>query len=189
MRQILENFGFPGLHGFSLAFLVGAVVILIRQRRSGLWVRIRGNILFLMLLESFAWGMFLYFLLLTWQRTLMMPSGITLLQQVVLAVGAGLYEELVFRVLLISGFVVALRFVFKWQSTACKIGAIFGAAVIFSLFHFMGQWGDIPQLKLFLIRFFAGLVLGGLYSLRGFGITAYAHGIYDLIVLTRIVTG
>jgi len=41
-------------------------------------------------------------------------------------------------------------------------------------------------MELFLLRFFAGIVLGALYFARGFGITAYTHSIYDLIVLIQI---
>jgi hypothetical protein len=36
------------------------------------------------------------------------------------------------------------------------------------------------------LRFFAGIILGSLYLFRGFGITAYTHSIYDLIVLIRM---
>ena len=37
-----------------------------------------------------------------------------------------------------------------------------------------------------MIRFFAGILLGVIYFSRGFGITAWAHSIYDLIILTKI---
>ena len=36
--------------------------------------------------------------------------------------------------------------------------------------------------------FLAGIILGTIYFFRGFGITAWSHAIYDLIVLTRITT-
>ena len=50
----------------------------------------------------------------------------------------------------------------------------------------MGEYGDYFTMELFLLRFFAGVLLGVLYNARGFGITAYAHSIYDLIVLIQI---
>ena len=53
---------------------------------------------------------------------------------------------------------------------------------------YVGEFGDIFSLNLFMIRFFAGLFLGTLYFLRGFGITAWAHAFYDLIVLIRMTT-
>ena len=50
----------------------------------------------------------------------------------------------------------------------------------------MGEYGDYFTMELFLLRFFARVILGFLYYARGFGITAYAHSIYDLIVLIQI---
>ena len=62
------------------------------------------------------------------------------------------------------------------------------AAGIFSAFHFIGEFGDYFSFDIFMIRFFAGILLGILYFLRGFGIVAWSHSIYDLIVLTRVTT-
>ena len=60
--------------------------------------------------------------------------------------------------------------------------------MLFSLFHFIGEFGDYFSFDIFMIRFLAGIALGILYCFRGFGITAWTHSLYDLIVLTRITT-
>ena len=62
------------------------------------------------------------------------------------------------------------------------------AAGIFSLFHFIGDFGDSFSFDIFMVRFLAGIVLGLLYFARGFGITAWTHSIYDLIIVSRITT-
>ena len=103
-----------------------------------------------------------------------------------LAIGAGIYEEFLFRVLLIAGLTRILGFIFLWKQLARKIVALIISGGIFSAFHFMGEYGDFFSMELFLLRFFAGIILGGLYLFRGFGITAYTHSIYDLIVLIRM---
>jgi len=69
-----------------------------------------------------------------------------------------------------------------------KVGAILLAAVVFSGFLFMGAYGDSPTINLFFIRLIAGIVLGGIYVLRGFGVAAYTHTIYDLFVLVKYTT-
>ena len=56
------------------------------------------------------------------------------------------------------------------------------------MFHFVGEFGDIFSLNLFMIRFFAGVLLGIVYALRGFGVAAYTHAIYNLSVLTILTT-
>ena len=111
-----------------------------------------------------------------------------LIQQFVLAIGAGIYEEFVFRVILITGMIYVLGFVFQWSDLAKKVGAVFISAILFSIFHFIGPYGDSPQIDLFSIRLMAGLILGSIYVIRGFGVAAYTHTIYDLFVLTKFTT-
>ena len=48
--------------------------------------------------------------------------------------------------------------------------------------------GELPSIDLFIIRLLAGVVLGGIYVMRGFGIAAYTHTIYDLFVLVKFTT-
>ena len=118
----------------------------------------------------------------------MNPNGSMLVQQVTLAVGAGIYEEFLFRVLLIAGIAGILGFILQWTETMKKGMSMILAAGIFSSFHFIGEYGDFFSFNVFMVRFLAGIVLGTLYFIRGFGITAWSHAIYDLIVLTRMTT-
>ena len=186
MRNILESFDIYGLYGLGLVFFLGLLVTYIFFIKEDQQQEVNVNFLFIMLAESMLWSVFLYFLLFKFMVLLMNPVGKTILQQVTLAIGAGIYEEFLFRVLLIAGLSGILGFVFMWDKTFKNIIAVVLSAGIFSAFHFMGEYGDFFSMELFLIRFFAGLILGVLYMYRGFGITAYTHSIYDLIVLIRM---
>ena len=186
MRNILESFDIYGLYGLGLVFFLGLLVTYIFFIKEDQQQEVNVNFLFIMLAESILWSVVLYFLLFKFMVLLMNPVGKTILQQVTLAIGAGIYEEFLFRVLLIAGLSGILGFVFMWDKTFKNIIAVVLSAGIFSAFHFMGEYGDFFSMELFLIRFFAGLILGVLYMYRGFGITAYTHSIYDLIVLIRM---
>ena len=186
MRNILESFDIYGLYGLGLVFFLGLLVTYIFFIKEDQQQEVNVNFLFIMLAESMLWSVFLYFLLFKFMVLLMNPVGKTILQQVTLAIGAGIYEEFLFRVLLIAGLSGILGFVFMWDKTFKNIIAVVLSGGIFSAFHFMGEYGDFFSMELFLIRFFAGLILGVLYMYRGFGITAYTHSIYDLIVLIRM---
>ncbi len=99
--------------------------------------------------------------------------------QLVVSLGAGLYEELLFRVLLVSG-LLALG---KWAGlgSAPNIAvAVVASALIFSGFHYVGPFGDPLTLPSFTFRAIAGLLLSGLYVARGFGIVAWTHALYDV---------
>ena len=186
MRSILESFGIFGLYGLGAIFLIGFIITYIYFFNDKSNNSIRADYLFIMIFESVCWALILYFLLSKFMLVLMNPIGKTITQQVTLAVGAGIYEEFFFRVMLISGLTGIIGFVFLWSEKVRKAAALIIAAGIFSAFHFMGDYGDFFSMELFLLRFFAGIVLGVLYIARGFGITAYAHSIYDLIVLIQI---
>ena len=186
MRNILESFDIYGLYGLGLVFFLGLLVTYIFFIKEDQQQEVNVNFLFIMLAESMLWSVVLYFLLFKFMVLLMNPVGKTILQQVTLAIGAGIYEEFLFRVLLIAGLSGILGFVFMWDKTFKNIIAVVLSGGIFSAFHFMGEYGDFFSMELFLIRFFAGLILGVLYMYRGFGITAYTHSIYELIVLIRM---
>ncbi len=104
-------------------------------------------------------------------------------QKLALSLGAGLYEELFFRVILVSFLVWLFKFVFtkKW---AINTSAILLAAVLFSAVHYVGTYGDAFAIGSFLYRFIFGLFLNGVYLKRGFGVAAWTHAIYDVLVIS-----
>ena len=186
MRNILESFDIYGLYGLGFIFLLGFILTFIFFLKNDKTKEIKPDFLFFMFIESVLWSFMLYFMLSKFMLVLMNPAGKMILQQVTLAIGAGIYEEFLFRVLLIAGLSSILSFIFLWKQLARQIFALIISGGIFSAFHFMGEYGDFFSMELFLLRFFAGTILGFLYLCRGFGITAYTHSIYDLIVLIRM---
>mgnify|MGYP001586114625 CR=1 FL=1 len=174
MRQMMEMFGVFGTYGFSGTFLIGFMVAFLRQKKKLMSTSIRGEYLLTMLFESIGWAIVLTIVMIWFPILLMNGKDGRLIQQVVLAIGAGIYEEFIFRVILITGLAAVLEFIL--------------AAMLFSGFHFVGAFGEPPSMYIFLVRLIAGIVLGGIYVLRGFGVAAYTHAIYDLFVLVKFTT-
>jgi membrane protease YdiL (CAAX protease family) len=188
MRQILATFGITGLYWVGVIFFIGFIIAFILQRKYWEETQIHSDYFLLMMVERVGWSVLIYFLMTNVYLLLMNPTGSMLVQQVTLAVGAGIYEEFLFRVLLIAGISVILGFIFQWSDKTRNWAAMVIAAGIFSSFHFIGEYGDFFSFNIFMVRFLAGIALGTLYFLRGFGITAWSHAVYDLIVLTRMTT-
>ncbi len=190
MRETLEIFGIFGFYGLGLFFIlciIGVIAFHIKYLNT---IIFKIDYLFIMIIESLLWSTLLYLFMYSLMSTnlfLFLGGKSKLItQQVILAVGAGIYEELVFRVILIALISIILGFVFQWSGVIKNWVAMFIAAALFSSFHFIGEYGDWFSFNIFLIRFFAGIALGSLYFIRGFGITAWAHSIYDLMVFTNI---
>lgn len=101
--------------------------------------------------------------------------------QMVSYVGAGIYEETIFRLLLYAG----LLRLFSWADVATSFNTLLAAiasAVLFAGAHHLGPYGDPFNLYLFSFRTFAGVYFAWLYRLRGFGIAVGAHAGYDVCV-------
>ena len=99
--------------------------------------------------------------------------------QLVVSLGAGIYEELLFRVLLVSG-LVAIGRALGWGRPVSIGAAVVVSALIFSAFHYVGSLGDVLTLPSFTFRAIAGVMFSALYVTRGFGITAWTHALYDI---------
>jgi hypothetical protein len=110
------------------------------------------------------------------------PPGLSLPTQLMISLGAGIYEELLFRVILVSGLAWLARRVFGWSASAGGLFAVVLGALIFSAFHYIGPYGEPLELGSFTFRMVAGLLFSGLYVLRGFGITAWTHALYDVFL-------
>ena len=104
------------------------------------------------------------------------------LQNFALSLGAGLFEEIIFRVILLNLFFLLLNFLFKNKATAAVI-SVLAASLLFSLSHYIGSMADSWQLYSFMFRWIAGMLFTVLYFIRGFAITAYTHALYDIWVL------
>jgi hypothetical protein len=103
--------------------------------------------------------------------------------RLMLSLGAGLYEELFFRVVLVTGIAAGARVVLGMSRRAGGIIAAFLGALIFSAFHYIGPYGDPFGIQSFTFRFLSGLAFSALYLVRGFGITAWTHALYDAFLL------
>jgi hypothetical protein len=103
--------------------------------------------------------------------------------RLMLSLGAGLYEELLFRVLLVSALAAGARTVFGWGVKGAGVFATLVGALIFSAFHYIGPFGDPFRLTSFTFRAISGVAFSALYLLRGFGITAWTHALYDAFLL------
>jgi len=107
--------------------------------------------------------------------------------QLMISLGAGLYEELLFRVVLVSLLARLARVGFGWLPWASGVFAVLAGALIFSAFHYIGPYGDVLEVGSFTFRAVAGVLFSALYLLRGFGITAWTHALYDVFLAVAVL--
>lgn len=106
---------------------------------------------------------------------------------VVLSLGAGLYEEIAFRVGL---YALGRRLVLAMMPEALpgqrwlvSVGWAALSAAVFSGWHYLGEFGEPFELRSFLFRWVCGLVFTVIYVFRGFAPVVWTHALYDIWVL------
>lgn len=163
-----------------LALVFIGVVLLMRRHHSVYLKRLP-----LVVMESIIWALTMgSFIVLVMDRVL----GFELLafgelgNKVFIAIGAGVHEELVFRLGLMAGGAGLLRYLGLKSGVAVLLAA-FVSSVLFSAAHHIGPMGDPWEVQVFTYRMLAGLFFSALFYFRSFGHAVYTHFLYDVVVL------
>jgi hypothetical protein len=112
-----------------------------------------------------------------------------LLPSIITGIGAGIYEELVFRLILICLLMLLFQDALKLSHKASIILAVLISAALFSAHHHViflnGRLDQSAPFNLpeFTFRTLAGVYFAALFAVRGFGITAGTHAFYDIIAV------
>jgi hypothetical protein len=103
--------------------------------------------------------------------------------RLVMSLGAGVYEETVFRLGLLAGSIAAFEKLLGMSRWAALVGGFLLSSALFSLVHYLPPMGDAFTLSSFTFRMLAGIAFGLLFKLRGFAVAVYTHAFYDIFVL------
>ncbi|MHC5062479.1 MAG: CPBP family glutamic-type intramembrane protease [Planctomycetota bacterium] len=184
---ITDFLGEFGPQAFTLVRIAMMVVILLAawsiHRRQLPW----GRVVMVSVLEGAVYGLMLGPV--TAALTLQFVDPVkplmvnTLVRDLIGSLGAGIFEEALFRLGLLSLLALLLQRACRAISIHALIGtslAILISALLFSLFHHVGIGAHEFEIHEFTFRAVAGLILGALFVLRGFGVCVYTHAIYDL---------
>jgi len=99
----------------------------------------------------------------------------------ILCLGAGIYEELVFRLIVITILTLVMKDLLQFSRLPTTLGVVLVSAVMFSGYHYLGP--ETFHWRTFAFRALAGIYFGALFLTRGFGVTAATHAAYDILVL------
>lgn len=188
-KSIFQTFG---VNAISATLIVAAFIgsIILYVKRSDL-PHLSLKYFLSMILESAVYAVVVTIVIVGFLETILTMDvynsveRLNKIQLFALSLGAGLYEELFFRVILVGGLSYLLMNFFSRRGAAYAVAA-FLAALIFSGVHYVGQYGDFFTLGSFLFRFLFGLALNVIYVTRGFGIAAWTHALYDIFVISQM---
>jgi membrane protease YdiL (CAAX protease family) len=112
-------------------------------------------------------------------------KGKLLLANIVTGIGAGIYEELIFRLLLICGLMIVFQDLAGLSHKHSIILSVAISSALFSAHHHVdlltGQGSSVFNPAAFIFRTLAGIYFAVLFAIRGFGITSGTHAFYNII--------
>ena len=188
IRQIIVGMGNGSEIVYGLLLMIVFFGVMFLNRRVVKNGKLKFTFLLLMIVESLVWCIgFVILMSVSEQLLLSIMERNIIPEQFYLAIGAGIWEELLFRVGAIGLSLSFLTKIVGYSGIYSVIIAVIFSAVIFSLFHYLGPFGDNFAYKSFYLRTLAGIFLGSLYMFRGFGITVYTHIFYDMFIISMPV--
>ncbi len=192
LRQTLEFLGFTQY--FLLPLLTCGLLLAWHHVSREAW-RLPGRVLYGMVLESLGYGAVLIFVAQLHHSLLAIESNpaataLVSARDAVSYIGAGIYEELVFRLILLPVLVVGLRLLGTPQWKSLTLSVVI-CSLVFAAAHHRFEIGANGWLtcvgepfvwSVFWFRFTAGAVFSLLFLFRGFGIAVGSHALYDILV-------
>ncbi len=176
--------------GFGAFLLLGLLLgVLVQQRHKvGLFFRKPTYFGFAILESVFyalAFGLGVGSLSSVFLSQAMSPVVQSKVAVLVVNLGSGVYEELFFRVGLIS-VIAALLAKVKLLSRGWRYAlAMAVSSAAFAFAHHLPLFHEPLALEAWVFRFLAGVVLAGLFVLRGYGVVAYTHSLYNVFLMFR----
>lgn len=176
-----------GPHAITMMRIIFACTVLVAawslHRRNVPWVRVAAVIA----LEGAVYGLMLgptaSALVASSHRLHLGPPPPNLAGDLVASLGAGLFEELVFRLALVSILTILVARpceLARLPRAAPAVIAVIASAFAFSFFHHVGAGAPPIERDVFVFRVAAGGLLGFLFVVRGFGVAVYTHALYDV---------
>jgi membrane protease YdiL (CAAX protease family) len=183
LRQFFELFGSWGLWTPAAAVVV---ILLVTHAASGERWRVEPRRVGGMYLEAVALALPLLLLnQVTYLEGMASTSDHewTWFHEVSLSVGAGIYEELIFRLFLVTGIMIVGLDILRQPRTTVAFVAVMISSVIFAGHHYQPIGNEVFALPTFLFRTAAGAYLAIIFWYRGYGPAAGCHAAYNLAVL------
>ena len=171
---------------YSLFFLCILTFIFFKNRNLFILSEVRLSFLFTMIIESIIHSISLLAIMSILSKVFLLsifPINNIIIENIYMSIGAGLWEEMLFRYIMITSLIFSFNKLTYDFSIASYLTIIILSSAIFSYYHFIGLELKFINLSIFFYRFIAGIVLSIIFIFRGLGIAVYTHVFYDLYIV------
>lgn len=185
LRQFLHYFGEVGSWAPGLAVVAILLATHVASREP--W-EIHLRQVGFMYIEAIVMAVPLLFLNFIWPRIRLLAADDWVTSKVALGIGAGVYEELVFRLILISLMIFVFADLLRLRMSYVAVGALVISSLMFAGYHHQPIGPEPFDLNRFIFRAVAGAYLGVIFWFRGYGPAAGCHAAYNVALESLNIT-
>jgi membrane protease YdiL (CAAX protease family) len=198
VQDLMQYIGFSSRTALLVTPLVVVVILLALQFTSKTAWKVQMGDLVLMFFECILLSVPLIVLSLLLNKSSAVANAAFLAGQdetarnvlwvdIITGIGAGIFEELIFRLVFICLLMLIFQDIFGVEKKLAVILSVLISALMFSVHHHIifakghFYYGDAFTIGKFVFRTMAGGYFAVLYAVRGFGIAAGTHALYNVI--------
>ncbi len=182
LKRLLSEIGFYGLEAGIVLFLIVFIMVKWLHNIHFDEQELKFASLPVMIGEGLLYALLIFYILIHLNMKYTPVSSQDHALNIAYSCGAGVYEELVFRAVLMYGLYLMINSIGKnewlgWTS------AILISTGIFVTLHYIGEFKYPFEWHTFLVRSAVSLILSGIFLFRGFAVAAYTHTFYNLSLI------
>lgn len=113
-------------------------------------------------------------------------SSVSTVDNLLLSIGAGIYEELVFRLIVISLIMLVVIDIGRRKQVPGVALAVIVSSLLFAAHHYDPIGADVWCRSEFAFRAAAGAYLAAVFVMRGFGLAVGCHVFYDILAFFMV---
>ena len=183
LRDFFSYFIIESTYYYTFLFILFSIYMIITNKDEISKYVIKVNYLFVMYIEGLIAGILILFFLNNNILAYSVDYYDDLFLTFYLCLGAGIWEEILFRFILITFLLFFLSKIILIKDIKYFI-SILTSSILFSAFHYIGTGADIYSHHTFIVRFLGGFILSIIYLYRGLGISSMAHFCYDFFLVS-----
>jgi hypothetical protein len=182
LKRLLSEIGFYGLEAGIVLFLM--VFILVKWLHN---IHFNEHELKLVSIpvmagEGLIYALLIFYILIHLNMSYAPVNSSDHALNIAYSCGAGVYEELVFRAIIMYGLYLMIQSLGKneWLSW---VSAILISTAVFVTLHYVGEFKYAFEWHSFWVRFAVSVILSLVFLFRGFAVAAYTHTFYNLSLI------
>ncbi len=182
LKRLLSEIGFYGIEAGIVLFLIVFILVKLLHNIHFDEGDLRYGAIPLMIGEGLIYALIIFYILMQLDISYTHVDSHDHALNIAYSAGAGVYEELVFRAVLLYGLYLMFHSLSRNQWLSWGAAMLIAGGIFVSL-HYIGEFRYPFEWHTFLVRSAVTFALSMIFIYRGFAVAVYTHTFYNLSLI------